>query len=101
LAELMPPRWQDDRPPGQWGWIAQARATGAEFDAGPVFTTFDGPEPDVWPVLAQHAPSNAAGMAIVAMAGWLAVVFGLAIWNRNRNRIRLAPHPKFPIWKLA
>ena len=72
----------------RWAWIAQARAT-ERIWTGPVFTTFQGEEPDVWPSLSQPEPPNAAGMAIVVATGLLAMAFGLGLWRWQLNRVRL------------
>ena len=54
-----------------------------------MFTTFQGEEPDVWPILSQPEPTNAAGVAIMVATGLLAMAFGLGLWRWQLNRVRL------------
>jgi hypothetical protein len=85
LAEVEP-RSILDSP--RWAWIAQARATESDLD-GPVFTTFEGSKPDVWPILSQPEAINGAGVAVVVATGLLAMAFGLGLWRWQLNRVRL------------
>ena len=86
LAELMPPRWQDNHPPGQWAWIAQARAAAHDDDI-PFSTFAPGAEPDVWPPLDD---TSRGGIVIVVMSGLFAMALGLALWRWRLGRLRVA-----------
>jgi hypothetical protein len=91
-AGLMPPHVAPqqfsvlDNPLFAW---ARAMPVDAEIEPGPVFTTFQGEQPDVWPILSQPEPANTAGIAIVVATGLLATAFGLGLWRWQLNRVRL------------
>lgn len=90
VAGLMPPWWLQpvavlDAP--RLAWVAQARAVDADFEPGPTFTTFDGPQPDVWPRLDE--PASTGGIVVVVMSGFLAMALGLVLWRRQLGRVRI------------
>ena len=90
LVEIMPPWLERSAFDPRLAW-AQGKPADALEEAGPVFTTFQGEQPDVWPPLPQPEPANAAGLAIVVATGLLAAAFGLGLWRWNRARVRVTP----------
>ena len=86
---LVPPLWAEVQPRSildtpQWAWVADARAYAG--DERP-FTTFEGREPDVWPIV-EPAVAGSASLVAVLLCGMAAFICGLLGWRWNRERIR-------------
>ena len=93
-AGLMPP-YHETPPDGpRWQWVMDARAAATEQDTPepePVFSTFPGEPPDVWPSCTRETPpASSGGLLVVVASAVLAMLFGmmLARWHLRRLRMR-------------
>ena len=92
-AGLMPPYYERPSDGPRWDWIADVRAAATEQDTPepePVFSTFPGEQPDVWPALPHETPpAGTGGLVVVVLSAVLAMVFGLMVARWHLRRLRM------------